>query len=139
MPSRVRLREGPIGVPPPPPHPSCSVLRLPLLAGESKPVVKEYGNDLFAGTINCSNASFQVQVMCTAADSTPARLAALIEKAMAAKSRKEMVVERFAKVRVCRWRDNLLLQAHKAWLTYFQWCDGAVLLFSPFALSLLLF
>jgi hypothetical protein len=39
-----------------------------------------------------------MEVASAVQDSTPARLAALMEKAMSAKSRREMVVERFAKV-----------------------------------------
>lgn len=71
---------------------------LAVCAGESQPVIKAVGHEVTAGTVNCGKASLEVRVAATAADSTPARLAALMQQAMSAKSRREVLLQRFAKV-----------------------------------------
>ncbi len=66
------------------------------ITGESIPVEKEHGGFVYGGSLNGEGA-LQVQVTHTADQSTPARIARLIEQAQATPSRTERVVDQFAR------------------------------------------
>ena len=74
-----------------------SVLDESMITGESKPVTKAPGSAVLAGTINCGSVALRVRATAAAADSTVARLGALMEAAAASKSRHDMAVELFAR------------------------------------------
>ena len=66
------------------------------ITGESIPVDKEPGGFVYGGSLNGEGA-LQVRVTQTADQSTPARIARLIEQAQATPSRTERVVDQFAR------------------------------------------
>jgi Cd2+/Zn2+-exporting ATPase len=67
------------------------------ITGESVPVEKEPGADVFAGTIN-GDGTLTVEATKTAEDTTLARIIHMIEAAHARRSPSEQWVERFARV-----------------------------------------
>ncbi len=67
------------------------------VTGESTPVDKEVGDEVFAGTLNESGA-LQVQVTSPYEHSTMARLLQVVEQAQARKSDRQRFVDRFAAV-----------------------------------------
>jgi Cd2+/Zn2+-exporting ATPase len=67
------------------------------VTGESWPVDKSPGDDVFAGTINGSGA-LEVDVTRPASDSTLSRITALVEQAQAQRAPIEQWVNRFARV-----------------------------------------
>jgi Cd2+/Zn2+-exporting ATPase len=67
------------------------------VTGESLPVEKQRGDELFAGTINREGA-LRVRVTRRASESALARIVRLVEEAEAGKTRTERFVERFARV-----------------------------------------
>ena len=67
------------------------------ITGESLPVEKAIGNEVFAGTINGSGA-LEIEITHLAADNTLARLIHLVEKAQAQKTPAQRFVDRFARV-----------------------------------------
>lgn len=66
------------------------------VTGESVPVRKEAGADVFAGTIN-GEAVLKVRVTAAAADNTIARVVKLVEEAQESKSPTERFIDRFSK------------------------------------------
>ncbi len=66
------------------------------ITGESIPVEKEPGQEVFAGSIN-GHGTFDYQVTHTAADSTLARIAQIVEGATANRGRTERFVDRFSR------------------------------------------
>ena len=67
------------------------------VTGESMPVTKEQGADLYGGSIN-GEGSLDVKVLRSATDSTPARITRLIEDAQTRRSPMERFVDRFARI-----------------------------------------
>lgn len=67
------------------------------VTGESAPVEKAEGAEVFAGTVN-GDGALDVRVTKAAEDSTVARIARLVEDAQSKRSRSEKFVERFAAV-----------------------------------------
>lgn len=66
------------------------------ITGESMPVRKNAGDELFAGTINGDNA-IECRVTKVAADSALARIIHMVEEAQSRRSESEQFVEKFAK------------------------------------------
>ncbi len=66
------------------------------VTGESVPVVKTIGDDVFAGSINVDGV-LQVQVEKTAADNTIARIIDLVEQAQASKAPTARFIESFSR------------------------------------------
>ena len=67
------------------------------ITGESMPVNKEPGENLYGGSLN-QEGSLDVEVRKSATDSTPARISRLIADAQANRSPTERFVDRFAQV-----------------------------------------
>lgn len=67
------------------------------ITGESVPVDKQPGDDVFAGTLNVHGA-LTVSVTRPAADSTISRVAALVEEAQASQAPAERFIDRFARI-----------------------------------------
>lgn len=67
------------------------------ITGESLPVNKEIGDEVFAGTINESGA-ISVRVTKEAADTTLSRIIRMVEEAHGRRARAEQWVERFARI-----------------------------------------
>jgi Cd2+/Zn2+-exporting ATPase len=67
------------------------------ITGESMPVAKEAGDEVFAGTMNLS-AALEVEVSHAAADNTLSRMVALVQEAQSRRAPVERFVERFARV-----------------------------------------
>ena len=67
------------------------------LTGESMPVGKQAGDDVFAGTLNAEGA-LTVRASAAASDSTIARVAALVAEAQGSRAPAERFVDRFARV-----------------------------------------
>lgn len=67
------------------------------ITGESVPVEKEIGADVYAGTIN-GDGSLTVEVTKAAQDTTLARIIRMVEEAHARRAPSEQWVERFARV-----------------------------------------
>ena len=65
------------------------------ITGESVPVDKTVGNEVFAGTIN-EEGYLAVQVTSTAGDNTLSRIVELVEDAQSNKTEREQFVERFS-------------------------------------------
>jgi cation-transporting P-type ATPase J len=63
------------------------------ITGEGLPVTKRPGDEVFAGTMNGTGA-LRVAVQRVAAESVVARIAAMVEKASAAKARTQLFIER---------------------------------------------
>lgn len=75
---------------------SSSVNQAPI-TGESVPVEKEVGGDVFAGTIN-GDGTLTVEATKAAEDSTLARIIRMVEEAHSRRAPSEQWVERFARV-----------------------------------------
>jgi Zn2+/Cd2+-exporting ATPase len=67
------------------------------ITGESVPIAKEPGGEVFAGTIN-GDGALEVESTKAAADTTLARITRMIEEAHGRRARSEQWVERFARV-----------------------------------------
>ncbi|WP_053226464.1 heavy metal translocating P-type ATPase [Solirubrobacter soli] len=67
------------------------------ITGESVPVDKQHGDELFAGTLNTTGA-LNARTTRAAADSTLSRVAALVEEAQGARAPSERFVDRFAAI-----------------------------------------
>ena len=67
------------------------------ITGESIPVAKSIGSVVYAGTIN-GDGALEVRVTHLRADSTLARIMALVEQAQAERAETQTLVERFARV-----------------------------------------
>jgi Cd2+/Zn2+-exporting ATPase len=66
------------------------------ITGESLPVHRAAGDDVFAGTIN-GRGTLEVEVACRAEDSTISQIARLVEQAQAQRSPAENFIDRFAR------------------------------------------
>ena len=66
------------------------------VTGESTPVRKEVGDNVFAGTVN-GDAALRVRVTAAAADNTIARVIKLVEEAQESKAPTERFIDRFSK------------------------------------------
>ncbi len=75
---------------------SSSVNQAPI-TGESIPVEKDHGADVYAGTINGEGA-LEIEITRLAADNTLARLIHLVEEAQMQKTPTQRFVDRFAKI-----------------------------------------
>ena len=73
---------------------SSAVNQAPV-TGESLPVPKSQGDEVFAGTLN-GEAALEIQVSQPAADSTIARIVRLVEQAQAQRAPVERFIDRFA-------------------------------------------
>ena len=67
------------------------------VTGESMPVAVEEGSELFAGSIN-GDGSLRVEVSRVESDSTLARIVRMVREAQAARSPRERLVDRFARI-----------------------------------------
>jgi len=67
------------------------------ITGESVPVEKQPGNEVFAGTIN-GDGLLEIEVTRLAADNTLSRLIYLVEEAQAQKTPAQRFVDRFARI-----------------------------------------
>ena len=67
------------------------------ITGESVPVTKEPGAEVFAGTIN-GDGALEVEITKAAADTTLARIIRLVEEAHSRRARAEQWVEKFAQI-----------------------------------------
>jgi Zn2+/Cd2+-exporting ATPase len=68
------------------------------LTGESRPVRKTPGSQVFGGTVNSGLSPLMIRTTSTSDDSAVARLIKLVEEAQANRSETEKLVEEFAKV-----------------------------------------
>jgi Cd2+/Zn2+-exporting ATPase len=75
---------------------SSSVDQAPI-TGESVPVDKQPGDEVFAGTLN-TTGSVVVKVSRPASDSTLSRVAALVEEAQGSRAPAERFIDRFARI-----------------------------------------
>lgn len=66
------------------------------ITGESIPVLKAVGDEVFAGTVN-GQAAIEVEVTCPPSDSTISRIVRLVEQAQAQRAPVERFVDRFAR------------------------------------------
>ncbi|KPB00049.1 heavy metal translocating P-type ATPase [Ahrensia marina] len=66
------------------------------VTGESIPVAKQPGNDVFAGSIN-TEAALRVEVTKTAQDNTISRIIQLVEEAESARAPTERFIDRFSR------------------------------------------
>lgn len=66
------------------------------ITGESMPVARAPGDDVFAGTIN-GEAALEIEVMWPASDSMLRRIVRLVEQAQAQRSPAERLIDRFAR------------------------------------------
>ena len=67
------------------------------VTGESTPIAKKAGDDVFAGTINVSSA-LTLEVTRAAADNTIARIIKLVDEAQSAKAPVQRFVDKFARI-----------------------------------------
>ncbi len=74
-----------------------SALDQSAITGESMPVEKKIGDEVFAGTMN-TTGTIDVQVTRPSGDTTLARIIRLVAEAQARRSRSEQWVERFARI-----------------------------------------
>jgi len=66
------------------------------ITGESVPVAKSAGDEVFAGTVN-ANGNLRVRVTARAADNTIARIIRLVEDAQSAKAPTQRFIDRFSR------------------------------------------
>jgi len=76
----------------------ASTLDESALSGESRPVAKQKGSKVSAGTINIGGGYLEITASATSQNSTVARMVKLIEEANASRSKTEKRVEAFAKI-----------------------------------------
>ena len=67
------------------------------LTGESVPITKKLGSQVFSGTINIGSSPLTVKCTATTEDSTVSKLIELVEEAQANRSPTEKLVDEFAK------------------------------------------
>ena len=93
------------------------------ITGESVPVEKGTGDDVFAGTLN-GDGLLEVRVTRVAADSTVARMIRMVEEAQGQKSTTQRVAERFTRVYVPAVIAATVVMALLPWWT--GWLPGDV-------------
>ncbi|WIA43783.1 hypothetical protein OEZ86_010205 [Tetradesmus obliquus] len=76
----------------------CGSVDQSMLTGEARAVVKSLEDAVFGGTINVGGTTLVVRVTSASADSSLAKLAQVMESAMAHKTKRELVLERFARI-----------------------------------------
>ncbi|MFT4036722.1 MAG: heavy metal translocating P-type ATPase [Thermomicrobiales bacterium] len=100
------------------------------ITGESIPVDKAPGDDVFAGTVNGSGAIL-LRVTRAASDSTLARIIALVEEAQGSKAPAQQLVDRFAAIYTpLVIVGAVLLAAAGSWITH----DSATWVYRALAL-----
>jgi len=67
------------------------------ITGESIPIEKDVGTEVYAGTVNCEGA-LEIEITHLAADNTLARLIHMVEEAQSQKTPAQRFVDRFARV-----------------------------------------
>jgi Cd2+/Zn2+-exporting ATPase len=66
------------------------------ITGESVPVAKQTGDEVFAGTVN-ANGTLRVRVTAAAADNTISRIVRLVEEAQGSKAPTQRFIDRFSR------------------------------------------
>jgi len=95
------------------------------ITGESMPVEKDRGDEVFAGTLN-GDGALEVTVLRVAADTTMARMIRLVEEAQSQKSRVQRAADRFTRIYVPIVLAMVAFVAIvPAWLGWFPPADGS--------------
>jgi len=101
------------------------------ITGESMPVVKKPGDQVYAGTIN-GQGSVEVKVTKLVEDTTLARIISLVEEAQAQKAPSQQFVDVFAKYYTPAVIAGAVLVAAVPWLAFSQpfqpWFERALIL-----------
>jgi Cd2+/Zn2+-exporting ATPase len=94
------------------------------ITGESVPVEKGPGDDVFAGTLN-GDGMLEVRVTRVAADSTVARMIRLVEEAQGQKSTTQRYAERFTRIYVpCVVAATILMWTVPPAFGWLTWADS---------------
>ncbi|MCI6989499.1 MAG: cation-translocating P-type ATPase [Campylobacter sp.] len=74
-----------------------STLNQAAITGESMPILKDIGDEIFAGSVN-ENGSFEYKVTSLAKDSMMAKIIKTVEEATSKKAKTERLVDKFASI-----------------------------------------